>query len=57
VGKGPYNSGDYENSWRKWVMVAEVDKQSIAAAEAAAKVAAVAAYAAMAPDRLLVPLE
>jgi hypothetical protein len=34
-----------------------VDKQGIAAAEAAALVAAVAAYAAMAPDHLLVPLE
>jgi hypothetical protein len=38
-------------------MVAEVDKQSIAAAEVAAMVATVAAYAAMAPGRLLVPLE
>jgi hypothetical protein len=57
VEQDPYNSGNYENSWRKWVMVAEVDKQSVAAAEAAAMVAAVAAYAAMAPDRLLVPLE
>jgi hypothetical protein len=53
----PYNSGNYENFWRKWVMVAEVDKQSVAAAEVAAMVAAVAAYAAMAPDHLLVPLE
>jgi hypothetical protein len=38
-------------------MVAEVDKQSVAAAEVAAKVAAVAAYAAMVPDCLLVPLK
>jgi hypothetical protein len=57
VEQDPYNSGDCENSWRKWVMVAEVDKQSVAAAEVAAIVAAVAAYAAMAPDCLLVPLE
>jgi hypothetical protein len=54
MGQDLYNSGSCENFWRKYVMVAEVDKQSIAAAEAAAKVAA---YAAMAPDRLLVPLE
>jgi hypothetical protein len=39
------------------VKVVEVDKQSIAAAEVAALVAAVAAYATMVPDRLLVPLE
>jgi hypothetical protein len=38
-------------------MVAEVDKQSVAAAEVAALVAVVAAYAAMAPDHLLVSLE
>jgi hypothetical protein len=34
-----------------------VDKQSVAAAEAAAMVVAMAAYAAMAPDHPLVPLE
>jgi hypothetical protein len=34
-----------------------VDKQNVSASEAAALVAAVAAYAAMVPDRLLVPLE
>jgi hypothetical protein len=34
-----------------------MDKQSVAAAEAAAMVAAVAAYAVMAPVHLLVPLE
>jgi hypothetical protein len=39
------------------VKVVEVDKQSAAAAKAAALMAAVAAYAAMAPDRLLVLLE
>jgi hypothetical protein len=39
------------------VKMVEVDKQNTAAAEAAALVAAVAAYAAMAPDRLLVSLE
>jgi hypothetical protein len=41
------------------VKVVEVNKQSVAAAEAAALVAAMVAYAAMAPDpdRLLVPLE
>jgi hypothetical protein len=38
-------------------MVAEVDKQSIAVAEAAAMVAAMATYAAMALDHLLIPLE
>jgi hypothetical protein len=39
------------------VKVVEVDKQSVAAAEVAAMVAAVAAYAAIAPDCLLVSLE
>jgi hypothetical protein len=49
MGQDPWNLGDCENSWRKWVMVAEVDKHMV--------VGVATLEAAMVPDHLLIPLE